>query len=117
LESVKTSELGGHTVGRMKIDGDAILEVYFQNENLLAYRNGEQLAQAPDTISVVNEDGIGVSNGHIPEQGESVGVYELSYGFWEDAECFNLETLGIKSDEESVSFNGELEYEVRGEPQ
>lgn len=117
LESVETSELDGHTVGRMTIEGEDTLEVYFQNENLLAYRNGQQVARAPDTTSVIDEDGIGVSNGHIPERGESVEVYEIAYDFWQDAECFNLETQGIEADEETVTFSDQLEFGVRGESQ
>jgi len=115
LESVETSEPNGHTLGRMTIEGEDTIEVYFQNEILLAYRNGEQVAQAPNTISVIDEDGIGVSNGHILEQGETLEIYEISYNFWHNTDCLNLEIQGIEANNETVTFNDTTEFNIQGE--
>lgn len=115
LESVTSREINGHTVGRMNIQGEETLEVFFQNENILAYRNGEQVAQAPDTISVIDEDEIGVENGDIPNEGTELEVYRISYDFWNNQNCFNLETLEITTDDETVTFNDTTEFNIQGE--
>ena len=117
LDSVKTSALNGHTIGRIRIEGHDTLEIYFQNENLAAYRNGEQVAQAPNTISIVNEDEIGVSNGHLPEEGDQLEAYEISFDFWENTNCLNLETLGIQPDNKTITFDDGTEFNIQGEKQ
>lgn len=114
LESVNSEEINGHTVGRMTVEGEETLEVFFQNENLLAYRDGEQVSQAPNTISVIDDDGVGISNGHIPEQGEKVEVYEISYDFWQNTECFDLETQEIETNNKTVTFNDTTEFNIQG---
>jgi len=115
LESVESEHLEGHTVGRMIIQGESTIEIYFQNENLLAYVDGEQVAAAPDTISVIDENGNGVNNGNIPEVGEQLEVYCFSYDFWNDADCFNLETQQIETEAQTFTFQDQLEFDIRGD--
>lgn len=115
LESAEYEEFDGHTVGRMIIQGEETVEIYFQNENLLAYIDGEEIARAPDTISVINNNRIGVNNGHIPEEGEQLEVYQIRHGFWEDTSCFNLETQHIDADSDTVNFQENTEFDIIGE--
>ncbi|MBY6294550.1 DUF917 family protein [Nanohaloarchaea archaeon H01] len=114
LESVEYEQIDGHTVGRMIIGGDGTVEVYFQNENILAYLNGEEVARAPDTISVVDSDGVGVYNGSLPEEGEDLEVYQITNPFWQDTECFDLPTLNIDADGDRVNFEENTEYIITG---
>lgn len=114
LESAEYEEIDGHTVGRMIIQGEETVEVYFQNENLLAYIDGEEVARAPDTISVIDSNGVGVNNGNIPEEGEQLEIYHISQGVWEDTNCFNLENQRINADSDTVNFQENTEFDIIG---
>ncbi|MFB6100520.1 MAG: DUF917 family protein [Candidatus Nanohalobium sp.] len=117
LESVESEEVDGHTVGRMLIRGEETIELYFQNENLLAYIDGEEAARAPDTISAVDSNGVGINNGDLPEEGEQLEVHRISHDFWQDASCFNLETQRISADEDTVNFQENTEFDITGDNQ
>ena len=82
------------------------------NENILAFRDGKVISQAPDTISVVDGRGIGISNGNLPEIGETAELYELSYGFWQNTQCLNLESLGVQLQNRQVMFDSGPSFEV-----
>lgn len=110
--SIETTQSQGHSVGRIEIRGDESFEVFFLNENILAFRDGEVISQAPDTISIVDERGIGISNGNLPEIGETVELYELSYGFWQNTQCLNLESLGVQLQNGQVMFDSGPSFEV-----
>ena len=117
LESVEFDEVDGHTSGRMTVNGESLIEAFLQNENLLAYRNGEQVASAPETITVIDEYGQAVYNGDLPEEGEQLEVYTIRYDFWQDSEALNLQQLDLMTENESVRFQDQLELEIEGERQ
>lgn len=63
---------GGFAVGRMLLegfDGQGRMEVEFQNENLIARRNGELCAMVPDIITVMDR-----------ETADSITTDRLKYG-------------------------------------
>lgn len=115
LESVESEEVDGHTVGRIFIRGEETIELYFQNENLLAYIDGEEAARAPDTISAVDSNGVGINNGNLPEEGEQLEVHRISHDFWQYTNCFNLETQQISADGDTVNFQENTEFDITGE--
>lgn len=114
VESFTSSEIEGHNIGRVIIEGRNRIEVFFQNENILAYIDGELAAEIPDTITLVDEQGIGVSNGNPPDTGDRIEVYQISYPFWRDADVLTRETQEIRIEENSVIFQENTEFDIRG---
>jgi DUF917 family protein len=113
LESVTSEEVDGHNIGRIVIDGDQTMELLFQNENLLAYRDGEKISEPPHIISVINEEGIAVNNGDLPEEGE-LSVVRIKHDFWNDRNVFDLNALDINLGNNKVKFGERLEFEILG---
>ena len=73
ITDVERRTTQGFSKGKMKLNafGDSSdqLEIDFQNENLIAYRNGETVCTVPDLISLVDI-----------EDGEPIGTEMLRYG-------------------------------------
>lgn len=115
LQDVEVRNLNGHNVGRMVVEDEETFEVYFLNENLLVVRNGEVVSRAPDTISVIEPTGLGVYNGDIPDVGQQLEIYELSYSFWDEPESMNLESFDIVLEDSSIRFQNEVEFRFRGD--
>src|SRR5262249_9556723 len=74
ITDVERSTVGGFARGLARIDGvggdlGSVLEIDFQNENLVARSAGEVLASVPDLISVLDT-----------ESGEAVTTAKLRYG-------------------------------------
>lgn len=91
VTSVETRHVDGHTYGRIEVEADSTYTLLFRNENLELRDEGETVAEAPDSITLIHE-GSGVYNGNIPETGEEVriAVTDLS-AVWEGTEVFNSE--------------------------
>lgn len=75
VEHVERRNEGGWTIGRADIsglgdDGGNSLVVHFQNENLMAERNGEIVVTTPDLIMIMELD-----------SGEPIPAEEVRYGF------------------------------------
>jgi uncharacterized protein len=70
---VKGETRGGFDFGVVTLEGKQDLTVFFQNENMLAFRNDKLLAMVPDLICAVSSEGIPLTNADI-----EVGM-ELSY--------------------------------------
>ena len=74
ISDLERSTGGGFTRGRFRVQGlgkanGELCEVEFQNENLIARRNGALVATVPDLISVLESD-----------TGQPVSTEELRYG-------------------------------------
>ncbi len=110
--STETTQSQGHSVGRIRVQGSRNFEIFLLNENIIAFRDGEAISQAPDTICILDERGIGISNGNLPETGERVEIYELTYNFWQNAKCLNLESLGVQLQDGQIEFESGLTFEV-----
>jgi len=67
VKSVSSSTRGAFDFGVVEVVGPAPLTVAFQNENLVASREGRVLATAPDLISAVDGDGMPVTNADTTE--------------------------------------------------
>ena len=73
IMDVERRTVQGFSRGKMKLaafgDSNDRLEIEFQNENLIAYRNGKVICTVPDLISLVDV-----------EDGEPIGTEMLRYG-------------------------------------
>jgi DUF917 family protein len=65
--SVQSETRGGFDVGLVQVEGDLPLRVTFQNENMVAWRNGEVLATVPDLICALDGEGTPMTNADISE--------------------------------------------------
>jgi DUF917 family protein len=113
VESVDTRQSRGHTVGRLLLQGEREIEVFFQNENLLLFADGQRVASAPDTISLVDNTGAGISSADSPENGEHLEAYAIRHDFWDDADCFNLETQKITVTDGAVRFPHGAQLDIK----
>jgi DUF917 family protein len=66
---VERRTTGGFARGRARLEGTSALELHFQNEHLLARRDGEIVATTPDLICVLDTD-----------TGEPVTTEAMRYG-------------------------------------
>lgn len=117
VQSIEAHEVDGHTSGRMTIEGRSTIEVFFQNENLLAFRDGEQVASAPETITVIDENGQPIYNGDLPDEGQQLEVYTITYDFWQDSEAMDIQQLNLEVFGSTVRFQDQLELDIGGEVQ
>lgn len=73
IVDVERRTVQGFARGRLRMsafgDPDDMLEIVFQNENLVAWRNGEVVATVPDLICILGHD-----------DGEPIGTESLRYG-------------------------------------
>ncbi|MEZ4657477.1 MAG: DUF917 domain-containing protein [Caldilineaceae bacterium] len=73
ITDVERRTVQGFARGRLKLaafgDPNDVMEIVFQNENLVAWRNGEQVCTVPDLICIINQD-----------DGEPIGTEMLRYG-------------------------------------
>lgn len=73
ITDVSRETTQGFARGRLRLagfgSGDQQMEIVFQNENLVAWHNGEVICTVPDLISILNLD-----------DGEPVGTEMLRYG-------------------------------------
>ncbi len=73
IADVSRETVQGFARGRLHLvgfgDGDDRMEIVFQNENLVAWHNGEVVCSVPDLISILNLD-----------DGEPIGTEMLRYG-------------------------------------
>ncbi len=67
IESVELEIREGFDVGRVRVVGELPVEVAFQNENMLATRNGRLLAVVPDLICALGKGGVPVTNADLEE--------------------------------------------------
>nr|EGQ40117.1 MAG: hypothetical protein J07AB56_08450 [Candidatus Nanosalinarum sp. J07AB56] len=116
VESVDTRQSRGHTVGRLLLQGEREIEVFFQNENLLLFVDGQRVASAPDTISLVNDTGVGITSADPPETGEHLEAYVVRHEFWDNPDCFDLETQNISVTDGAVKFPHGVQIDIRGRP-
>lgn len=68
----------GYMFGETLLEGDRAcrgrtLRIWYQNENHIAWRDGETIAMSPDLIMVLGQDGASYTNASLPE-GARVGV-------------------------------------------
>ncbi|MFI3226956.1 MAG: DUF917 domain-containing protein [Clostridia bacterium] len=67
LKDMPWDKVDGFNVGEMHLDGVGdfagnTYKIWFKNENLIAYKNGEVLATCPDLICAIDNDGTPVTN-------------------------------------------------------
>lgn len=67
VTSVRSETRGGFDFGYIEVQGGLPLEVSFQNENMIASREGEVLATVPDLICAVDGEGIPMTNADITQ--------------------------------------------------
>lgn len=67
VTTIESGTHGGFDLGRVELRGERPLDVAFQNENMVATRNGTTLATVPDLICAVDGAGIPMTNADIVE--------------------------------------------------
>lgn len=91
LTSVETRQIDGHTYGRIDVEAGSCYTLLFRNENLELREEGETVAEAPDSITLIHE-GSGVYNGNIPDTGEEVQIAVIGLSeVWEETDVFDSE--------------------------
>lgn len=96
-------EESGFTVGEFKLEGTGEFKgetyrVWYKNENLISWRNGEVDVTIPDLISVLTPDGHPVTNPHVEEGKEYVVVGFPAPELWrtpKGLEIFGPKYLGL----------------------
>jgi len=96
----------GFTVGEFELDGvdefkGEIYKVWFKNENLISWRNGEVDVTIPDLISVLTPDGHPVTNPNVEEGKEYIVVGFPAPDLWRTSkglEIFGPKYLGLDRD-------------------
>jgi len=100
------NEENGFTVGEFKLDGieefkGETYKVWFKNENLISWRNGEVDVTIPDLISVLTPDGHPVTNPNVKEGKEYIVVGFPAPDLWRTPrglEIFGPKYLGLDRD-------------------
>lgn len=67
VTSIRSETRGGFDFGFVEVAGELPLEVSFQNENMVATRDGTILATVPDLICAVDGEGVPMTNADIVE--------------------------------------------------
>jgi hypothetical protein len=67
VASVQSETRGGFDFGSVQVEGALPIRVAFQNENMVAWRNGEVLATVPDLICAIDSEGTPMTNADISE--------------------------------------------------
>ncbi len=67
VATVESGTRGGFDFGGVELRGDVPLDVAFQNENMVATRDGTVLATVPDLICAVDAHGVPITNADIIE--------------------------------------------------
>ncbi len=96
-------EEGGFTVGEFELEGTGdfrgeTYRVWYKNENLISWRNGEIDVTIPDLISVLTPDGHPVTNPNVTEGREYVVVGFPAPEIWrtpKGLEVFGPKYLGL----------------------
>jgi DUF917 family protein len=65
---------GGFDFGRAEIRGELPVEIHFQNENMIAFRDGELLAVVPDLICCINREGNPLTNADLQKGMETTYI-------------------------------------------
>ncbi len=103
VASVESGIRGGFDFGRVELRGDLPLDVAFQNENMVASRDGEVLATVPDLICAVDGRGVPVTNADVVEGMEITYLGMAANPAFRTAEAFALfskalDVLGFRED-------------------
>lgn len=67
IHTITGETRGGFDFGSVDVHGDHSLKILFQNENMLAYRDGNLVAMVPDLICTLGEDGLPLTNADLAE--------------------------------------------------
>ena len=67
VASIRSETRGGFDFGFVEVTGELPLDISFQNENMVASRDGAILATVPDLICAVDGDGTPMTNADIVE--------------------------------------------------
>jgi DUF917 family protein len=65
VSSLQSETRGGFDFGWVHVEGELPIRVAFQNENMVAWRNGEVLATVPDLICALDNEGTPMTNADI----------------------------------------------------
>jgi DUF917 family protein len=91
IVSLETRQVDGHTYGRIEVESENRYTLLFRNENIELQEDGEVIAEAPESITLIHE-GRGVYNGEIPEEGEQVQIAVISFPeIWYESDVFDSE--------------------------
>lgn len=108
VESIEWDTVGGYTEGNVVLRGEEnylgeSYKIWFQNENIISWRNDKADVTVPDLICVMDESGKPVTNPNFKES-QKVYVFALpSPELWKSEK--GIELLG------PGSFGFEVEYE------
>lgn len=94
---------GGFTIGEFELEGieefkGQVYKVFFKNENLISWKNGEVDVTIPDLISVLTPEGYPVTNPNVKEGKEYVVVGFPAPELWrtpKGLEIFGPKYLGL----------------------
>lgn len=81
VTSTPWEEKDGFIFGEINLDGQGVFagdtyKVWYKNEHLISYRNGQVDVSVPDLICVIDKDGTPVTNPHA-EAGQELTVFAL----------------------------------------
>ncbi len=65
VQEVKGETRGGFDFGTVRVSGDLPVTVYYQNENMLAYRDNILVALVPDLICAIDSEGTPLTNADV----------------------------------------------------
>ncbi|MDY6769673.1 MAG: DUF917 family protein [Candidatus Nanohaloarchaea archaeon] len=116
LATVDLQEADGFTVGRIRVAADGRYDVYVKNENIFVERDGDRVATAPATITLIDtEQGEAVYNGAPPAVGTPVTLLEIAPApLWDTAagrELFAPEALGFAVEPDAVRYKDITRWE------